>query len=102
MASVGQSGALAVLPDGRVVNMLQYQEYTLEGVNSLGAPQLKLSKLDRWVDVFTAEGRWQMTSKITLPGFPVHTDRQGRVYFSVLDPPSVIRYTLEFPEGVNQ
>ncbi|MEE2710219.1 MAG: NHL repeat-containing protein [Gemmatimonadota bacterium] len=102
LASVGQSGALAVLPDGRVVNMLQYQEYTLEGVNSLGAPQLKLSKLDRWVDVFTAEGRWQMTSKITLPGFPVHTDRQGKVYFSVLDPPRVIRYTLEFPEGVNQ
>ncbi|MBT5876110.1 MAG: 6-bladed beta-propeller [Candidatus Latescibacteria bacterium] len=96
---VGQSGTLAVLPDGRIMNVLQYQEFTVDGYNSLGRPQLKLTKMDRWVDLFTADGKWELSSKIDVPGFPVHTDKKGRVYFNVLSPPGIVRYTPEFPAG---
>jgi hypothetical protein len=97
---VGLSGALAVFPNGRIMNIIQYQEFDKVGLNSLGRPKVKLTKVDRWFDFFTAEGKWEMTSKIKVSGFPMHVDRKGRIYFYEGDPLRVVRYTVAFPEGV--
>jgi hypothetical protein len=96
---IGLSGSLAVLPDGRVMNVIQYQEFKNAGLNSFGQPKVEIARIDRWIDVFTPEGKWQMTSKITAPGFPIHTDQQGRIYFNELEPPRIVRYLPEFPKG---
>lgn len=96
---VGISGEIAVLPDGRVMNVIQYQ--TFEKVDTsvpLWKRDLKIHSMDRWVDVFMTDGKWQMTSRITVPGFPAHVDRQGRVYFIETNPYRVVRYQVVFPE----
>jgi len=97
---VGISGAMAVFPNGRIMNIIQYQEFERAGLNVLGGPNVKITKMERWYDFFTPEGKWEMTAKIDLDGFPMHVDRQGRIYFVNLDVDQIVRYTLTFPEGV--
>jgi hypothetical protein len=41
-----------------------------------------------------------MTAKIDVDGFPMHVDRQGRIYLVNLDVDQIVRYTITFPEGV--
>lgn len=96
---LGTSGALGVLPDGRMLNLLQYQEFTRLAQAGPGASEFKTTTVKRWFDVFTPDGKWQMTSRIDVTGFPVHVDREGRVYFVELDPSRVVRYTIGFPKG---
>ena len=98
---VGVSGVLAVLPDGRVMNSIQYQEFEQVGLNTMGMPQLKMTKLDRWYDFFTSEGKWEMTAQFDVSGIPMHVDRQGRIYFADIEDDRVVRYTFVFPEELN-
>ena len=98
---VGVSGGLAVLPDGRVVNSIQYQEFEQVGLNVMGMPQLQLTKLDRWFDFFRPDGKWEMTAQFDVVGVPMHVDRQGRIYFSELEEDRVVRYNLVIPEEFN-
>jgi len=98
---VGVSGGLAVMPDGRVMNTIQYQEFEQVGLNSMGMPKLKMTKLDRWYDFFTPEGKWEMTGKFDVSGVPMHVDRQGRIYFADLEEDRVVRYSFVFPEELN-
>lgn len=96
----GVSGAMAIFPNGRIMNIIQYQEFESAGLNVLGMPKVKLVKSDRWYDFFTPEGKWEMTAKIDVKGFPMHVDRQGRIYFVTLESDQVTRYNIHFPEGV--
>ena len=98
---MGVSGGLAVMPDGRVMNTIQYQEFEQVGLNSMGMPKLKMTKLDRWYDFFTPEGKWEMTGKFDVSGVPMHVDRQGRIYFADLEEDRVVRYSFVFPEELN-
>ena len=98
---VGISGGLAVMPDGRIMNVIQYQEFELVGLNVMGMPQLKMTKLDRWYDFFTAEGKWEMTAQFDVTGIPMHVDPQGRIYFADLEEDRIVRYSLVFPEELN-
>ncbi len=98
---VGLSGGLAVFPDGRVMNSIQYQEFEQVGLNAMGMPQLKMTKLDRWYDFFTPEGKWEMTAQFAVRGVPMHVDRQGRIYFAELAADRIVRYTFVFPEELN-
>ena len=98
---VGISGALAVFPGGRILNIIQYQEFTRAGIGYLGQPDLKLTKVERWFDFFNAEGKWELTSKIDVAGFPMHVDSKGRIYFAEAEPPRIVRYTVQFPKGVD-
>ena len=98
---VGLSGALAVFPNGRILNIIQYQEFEKTGAGSPGMPHLKLTKVERWFDFFNAEGKWELTSKNNISGFPMHVDSKGRIYFAEAEPPRIVRYTLQFPKGVN-
>ncbi len=98
---IGVSGGLAVLPGGRVMNAIQYQEFEQVGVNALGMPQLKVTKSDRWYDFFTPEGKWEMTAQLDVAGYPMHVDRQGRIYFMELEAGRIVRYTITFPEESN-
>ena len=98
---VGLSGGLAVLPDGRVMNSIQYQEFEQVGLNVMGMPQLKMTRLDRWYDFFTPEGKWEMTAQFDVSGVPMHVDRQGRIYFAELEEDRIVRYTFVFPEELN-
>ncbi len=98
---VGISGGLAVLPDGRIMNSIQYQEFEQVGLNVAGMPQLKMTKLDRWYDFFTPDGKWEMTAKFDGSGIPMHVDRQGQIYFAELEEDRIVRYTFVFPEELN-
>ena len=98
---VGVSGGLAVLPDGRIVNSIQYQEFEQIGLNAMGMPRLQMTKLDRWFDFFTSEGKWEMTARFDVVGVPMHVDRQGRIYFAELEEDRVVRYQIVFPEEYN-
>ena len=98
---VGVSGVLAVFPGGRVMNSIQYQEFEQVGLNAMGMPQLKMTKLDRWYDFFTPEGKWEMTAQFDVSGIPMHVDRQGRIYFADIEDDRVVRYTFVFPEELN-
>ena len=98
---VGVSGGLAVLPDGRVMNTIQYQEFEQVGLNTMGMPQLKMTKMDRWYDFFTPDGKWEMTAQFAVSGVPMHVDRQGRIYFAELSEDRVVRYNFVFPEEYN-
>ena len=99
---VGVSGGLALLPEGRIMNTIEYQEFEQIGLNALGTPRLKVTKLDRWYDFFTSEGKWEMTAKLDVVGVPMHVDRQGRIYFVELDAGRVVRYTISFPEELSR
>ena len=99
---VGISGGLALLPEGRIMNTIEYQEFEQIGLNELGTPRLKITKLDRWYDFFTSEGKWEMTAKLDVVGVPMHVDRQGRIYFVELDEGRVVRYTISFPEELSR
>ena len=96
----GLSGAMAVFPNGRIMNIIQYQEFEDAGLNVMGMPTYKLTMVERWFDFFTPEGKWEMTAKIDVDGFPMHVDRQGRIYFVELDKDRIVRYTVTYPEGV--
>lgn len=96
----GVSGAMAIFPNGRIMNIIQYQEFESAGLNAFGMPKVKLIKSDRWYDFFTPEGKWEMTAKIDVSGYPMHVDRQGRIYFVDLDTDRIVRYMITFPEGV--
>ena len=96
----GVSGAMVQFPNGRIMNIIQYQEFEAAGLNLLGMPKVRLIKSERWFDFFTPEGKWEMTSQIDVSGFPMHVDQQGRIYFVHLDKDEVVRYTITFPEGV--
>ena len=98
---VGVSGGLAVLPDGRIMNTIQYQEFEQVGLNTMGMPQLKMTKMDRWYDFFTPDGKWEMTAQFAVSGVPMHVDRQGRIYFADLAEDRVVRYNFVFPEEYN-
>jgi len=98
---VGLSGGLAVLPGGRVMNSIQYQEFEQVGLNAMGMPQLRMTKLDRLYDFFTPEGKWEMTAQFDVSGIPMHVDRQGRIYFAELGADRIVRYTIVFPEELN-
>ncbi len=98
---VGMSGGLAVFPDGRIMNSIQYQEFDQVGLNTMGMPQLKLTKLDRWYDFFTPDGKWEMTARFDASGIPMHVDRQGRIYFAESENDRIVRYSIEFPEELN-
>ena len=99
---VGISGALAVFPGGRILNIIQYQEFERAGTQVAGQPpDLRLAKVERWFDFFNAEGKWELTSKIDVSGFPMHVDSKGRIYFAEAEPPRVVRYTVQFPKGVD-
>ena len=98
---VGVSGGLAVLPDGRIVNSIQYQEFEQVGLNTLGLPRLKLTKMDRWFDFFRPDGKWEMTAQFDVVGVPMHVDRQGRIYFAELEEDRVVRYHFVIPEEYN-
>ncbi|MBM3264803.1 MAG: NHL repeat-containing protein [candidate division Zixibacteria bacterium] len=98
---VGISGAMAVFPNGRILNIIQYQEFERVSETSGGIPKLKLTKAERWFDFFRPDGKWEMTSRIKVAGFPMHVDRQGRIYFYEGEPARMIRYTVKFPEGVD-
>lgn len=96
---VGYSGSLALLPDGRIMNIIQYQEFEQIGLNALGMPQVKLVKSQRWYDFFTPGGKWEMTAQPDTPGLPMHVDRKGRLYFHELENDRIVRYTISLPEG---
>ena len=98
---VGISGGLAVMPNGRIMNTIQYQEFEQVGRNPMGMPMLKMTKLDRWYDFFTPEGKWEMTGQFDVSGVPMHVDRQGRIYFADLDQDRIYRYSFNFPEELN-
>ncbi|MXZ74433.1 MAG: hypothetical protein F4207_04605 [Gemmatimonadetes bacterium] len=98
---VGLSGGLAVLPDGRIVNSIQYQEFEQVGLNAIGMPRLQMTKLDRWFDFFRPDGKWEMTAQFDVVGVPMHVDRQGRIYFAELEEDRVVRYHFVFPEEYN-
>lgn len=98
---MGISGMMAVLPDGRIMNIVHSQKFKNAGIDSYGNPQYEIIKVDRWLDVFTPEGKWEMTSRVGVPGFLAHADSQGRVYFIEMNPPRVTRYVVEFPPGAS-
>ena len=98
---VGVSGGLAVLPDGRIVNSIQYQEFEQVGLNVMGMPRLQLTRLDRWFDFFRPDGKWEMSAQFDVVGVPMHVDRQGRIYFAELEEDRVVRYHFVFPEEYN-
>lgn len=99
---VGVSGGLALFPEGRIMNTIEYREFEQIGLNEMGTPRLKITKLDRWYDFFTSEGKWEMTAKLDVTGVPMHVDRQGRIYFAELDERRVVRYTISFPEELSR
>ena len=98
---VGISGGLAVFPNGRIMNVLQYQELEQVGGNLSGLPQIKVSKYERWYDFFTPEGKWEMSAQLDVGGFPMHVDRHGRIYFAELEKNRIVRYVVVFPEELN-
>ena len=98
---VGVSGGLAVMPNGRIMNAIQYQEFEHVGLNVMGMPQLKMTKLDRWYDFFTPDGKWEMTAQFDVTGIPMHVDPQGRIYFAELEEDRIVRYSFVFPEELN-
>ena len=98
---VGISGGLAVFPDGRIMNVVQYQELEQVGMNPSGLPQVKVTRHDRWYDFFTPEGKWEMTAQPDVNGFPMHVDRHGRIYFAELGENRIVRYMVVFPEELN-
>ena len=67
----------------------------------MGMPQLKMTKMDRWYDFFTPDGKWEMTAQFAVSGVPMHVDRQGRIYFADLAEDRVVRYNFVFPEEYN-
>ena len=97
---VGISGGLAVFPDGRIMNVVQYQELEQVGMN-LGSPQIQISRYERWYDFFTSEGKWEMSAQLDVNGFPMHVDRHGRIYFAELENNRIVRYVVVFPEELN-
>ena len=99
---MGVSGGLALFPEGRIMNTIEYREFEQIGLNELGTPRLKITKLDRWYDFFTSDGKWEMTAKLDVSGVPMHVDRQGRIYFVELDEGRVVRYTISFPEELSR
>lgn len=98
---VGVSGGLAVLPDGRIVNSIEYQEFEQVGLNAMGMPRLQMKQLDRWFDFFRPDGKWEMSAQFDVVGVPMHVDRQGRIYFAELEEDRVVRYNFVFPEEYN-
>ncbi len=98
---MGVSGGLAVLPNGRIMNSIQYQEFEQAGLNPLGGPMLRMTKIERWFDFFTPEGKWEMTAQLDVLGIPMHVDRKGRIYFAELENDRIVRYSLVFPKEFN-
>ncbi len=98
---VGISGGLAVFPDGRILNVVQYQELEQVGMGPSGLPQVTVTRHDRWYDFFTPEGKWEMTAQPDVDGYPMHVDRHGRIYFAELEKNRIVRYAVVFPGELN-
>ncbi len=98
---LGSSNGLALLPDGRIMNVVDYHEFKQIGLDALGLPRLDVTRSERWYDFFTHEGRWEMTAQLDVKGIPMHVDRRGRIYFAELESGRIVRYNFVFPEDMS-